>query len=199
MLYLFTLQPSKNRSGNRVRPRNNSVEVSPTSSVTGTTRAIIERTRSATRSGMLSDEKAATLPRKSGGMFVKAHQNGIRNRNIKQNQIKESFVDGTMEEEKAKTQTLPRSYKTGSTKNRTVPDVPNAVINRAQSTNNVMDHGIHLVVSSNSFVSRQKQQIRPVLTVQEKLAQDSPSLPPQVKKCSFKNNNFVRRAAKNNK
>ena len=135
---------------------------------------------------MLSDEKAATLPRKSGGMFVKAHQNGIRNRNIKQNQIKESFVDGTMEEEKAKTQTLPRSYKTGSTKNRTVPDVPNAVINRAQSTNNVMDHGIHLVVSSNSFVSRQKQQIRPVLTVQEKLAQDIPSLPPQVKKCSFK-------------
>ena len=45
-----------------------------------------------------------------------------------------------------------------------------------------MDHGIHLVVSSNSFVSRgQKQPIRPVLTVQEKLTQEVPSLPPQVK------------------
>ena len=46
----------------------------------------------------------------------------------------------------------------------------------------VMDHGIHLVVSSNSFVSRgHKQPIRPVLTVQEKLTQEVPSLPPQVK------------------
>ena len=46
-----------------------------------------------------------------------------------------------------------------------------------------MDHGIHLVVSSNSFVSRgHKQPIRPVLTVQEKLTQEVPSLPPQVKK-----------------
>ena len=46
-----------------------------------------------------------------------------------------------------------------------------------------MDHGIHLVVSSNSFVSRggHKQPIRPVLTVQEKLTQEVPSLPPQVK------------------
>ena len=56
----------------------------------------------------------------------------------------------------------------------------------------VMDHGIHLVVSSNSFVSRgHKQPIRPVLTVQEKLTQEVPSLPPQVKIYTFLHNTAI--------
>ena len=108
---------------------------------------------------MLSEEKAATLPRKSGGMFVKAHQTGLRGKtkNSSNNQIRESFVDdgnngGILVEELddnlPKTQTLPRSYKTGmggnSTKNRNAPSssdqvgaipIPNRPIGRAQSTN----------------------------------------------------------------
>ena len=103
---------------------------------------------------MLSEEKAATLPRKSGGMFVKAHQTGLRKTKNSSNQIRESFVDdgnngGILVEELddnlPKTQTLPRSYKTGmggSTKNRNAPPssdqvgaIPNRPIGRAQSTN----------------------------------------------------------------
>ena len=140
----------------------------------------------------LSEEKAATLPRKSGGMYVKAHQNGMRKlkSGSSSGQIRETFVDdgAGSNDEQQKTQTLPRSYKSGIvTKNRIVPAPPDhavPMISRAQSTNSVMDHGINLIVSSNSFVSRTKPKIiRPVLTVQEKLAQDIPSLPPQVRNC----------------
>ena len=113
---------------------------------------------------MLSEEKAATLPRKSGGMFVKAHhQTGNRKptmnlKNSSSNQmIRESFVDDgngggilvetEIDENLPKTQTLPRSYKTGmsGSKNRNAPStspdqvaipiIPNRPIGRAQSTN----------------------------------------------------------------
>ena len=160
LFFLLFFKPTshpRNRAGNRIRTRNSSLEVSPTSSVTGTTRSIIERTRSATRAGMLSsEEKAATLPRKSGGMFVKAHQTGHRkttiNKNSSNQMIRESFVDDGInngilveDDNKPKTQTLPRSYKTGmggaGSKNRkgstdqvAIP-TPNRPIGRAQSTN----------------------------------------------------------------
>ena len=107
---------------------------------------------------MLSEEKAATLPRKSGGMFVKAHQTGLRGKtkNSSNNQIRESFVDADgnngggilveeLDDNLPKTQTLPRSYKTGmggaGSKNRKGStdqgEIPtsNRPIGRAQSTN----------------------------------------------------------------
>ena len=116
----------------------------------------------------------------------------------------ESFVDH--DDEKERTQTLPRSYKTGG-QNKLVKHSAiskSTSLNRTQSAN-----GVNLVLSSNSFVSStmpngnqtqlqqsqslQQQQskqaiqkpIRPVLTVQEKLAQEMPSLPPQVSERIF--------------
>ena len=104
------------------------------------------------------------------------------------------------EDEKERTQTLPRSYKTGG-QNKLVKQSnisKSTSLSRTQSAN-----GVNLVLSSNSFVSstmpngNQTQQslqqskqaiqkpIRPVLTVQEKLAQEMPSLPPQVSERSF--------------
>ena len=127
---------------------------------------------------------------------MKAHQNGMRKlkSGSSSGQFRETFVDdgAGSNDEQQKTQTLPRSYKSGIvTKKRIVPappDPPVPMISRAQSTNSVMDHGINLIVSSNSFVSRTKPKIiRPVLTVQEKLAQDIPSLPPQVRNLLFCN------------
>ena len=190
--------PSKLRPGGN-RPRLTTAEISPTSSVTaGTTRAIIERTRSS-RITNSADQKAATLPRKGGGLFVKAHE-GARNKIQPKPQQVETFVDNPAdcnEEETAKTQTLPRSYKTGCS-NHNIPDSL-GLVNRTQSTS-VLSNGVNLVLSANSFVSSTmkptgnqaspanadcipiQKPIRPVLTVQEKLAQDLPSLPPQVGK-----------------
>ena len=174
-----------------------SAEISPTSSVTaGTTRAIIERTRS---SRITNDQKAATLPRKGGGIFVKAHEAGrvhkiqaqqVATSTQKPTQIAaaavpESFVDDVNDDHGKTVQTLPRSYKTGCNsslkKKQSLPKQD--LLNTSQLSN-----GVNLVLSANSFVSSTmpngspvpQKPIRPVLTVQEKLAQDLPSLPPQV-------------------
>ena len=138
-------------------------------------------------------------------MFVKAG----KSRNSKARTEPESFVD--LEDEKERTQTLPRSYKTGGQNNQKILLLQQQkklqkhqqnCLNRTPSAN-----GVNLVLSSNSFVSstmpnRQQHHqdanaavsttkpiqkpIRPVLTVQEKLAQEMPSLPPQVSKCLLK-------------
>ena len=142
-------------------------------------------------------EKAATLPRKSSttGLFLKAGKSRSKTRTEP-----ESFVD--LDDEKERTQTLPRSYKTGGQNNQKILlqqqqkklQKQNNSLNRTQSAN-----GVNLVLSSNSFVSSTmpngqpnpdanavstskpiQKPIRPVLTVQEKLAQEMPSLPPQV-------------------
>ena len=144
-------------------------------------------------------EKAATLPRKSSttGLFLKAGKSRSKTRTEP-----ESFVD--LEDEKERTQTLPRSYKTGGQNNQKILlqqqqkklQKQQNSLNRTQSAN-----GVNLVLSSNSFVSSTmpngqpnpdanavavstskpiQKPIRPVLTVQEKLAQEMPSLPPQV-------------------
>ena len=147
-------------------------------------------------------EKAATLPRKSSttGLFLKAGKSRSKTRTEP-----ESFVD--LEDEKERTQTLPRSYKTGGQNNQKILlqqqqkklQKQQNSLNRTQSAN-----GVNLVLSSNSFVSSTmpngqpnpdanavstskpiQKPIRPVLTVQEKLAQEMPSLPPQVRANAF--------------
>jgi hypothetical protein len=129
----------RNRSGNSAAVRATSAEISPTSSVTsGTTRAIIERTRSSRVVGVLvPDDKAATLPRKGVGLFVKANQvprktlqPSFKNKSavvvVHQD---EAFVDDVDDledlepvepDEHTMTQTLPRSYKTGPWSSRSV-------------------------------------------------------------------------------
>lgn len=90
----------------------------------------------------------------------------------------------------SKTQTLPKSYKTR------VKSKDFESNNKPTTKSNLTKTGsVNLVLSANSFVSNNSSNvaksapkskqlnnttvIRPVLTVQEKLAQDSPSLPPQ--------------------
>ena len=132
-------------------------------------------------------------------MYVKAG----RSRTTRPRTEPESFVD---HEDENKTQTLPRSYKTGgqnqskSLQKKLLNHENKNGLSRTQSAN-----GVNLVLSSNSFVSSTmpngqqsngnevstkqpiQKPIRPVLTVQEKLAQEMPSLPPQVSKDYFRN------------
>ena len=107
-------------------------------------------------------------------------------------------------EEHSQTQTLPRSYKVGAKKSDISDQASKSThLSRTQSTNNVVKNqtnhnsalqsDVNLVLSANSFVSstmpncskQNMKPIRPVLTVQEKLAQDLPSLPPQVIICNL--------------
>ena len=133
-------------------------------------------------------------------MYVKAG----RSRTTRPRTEPESFVD---HEDENKTQTLPRSYKTGgqnqskSLQKKLLNHENKNGLSRTQSAN-----GVNLVLSSNSFVSSTmpngqpnpdanavavstskpiQKPIRPVLTVQEKLAQEMPSLPPQVRANAF--------------
>ncbi len=164
-------------SGRQIRT--SSVDVSPRS---GTTRAIIERTKSS-RAKNPDQLKTGSLPRKRGNLFVKA---GQAPRRYEVNPAQQNHNPEQV-------QTLPRSYKhnekTVLEKSMSITNLdhtrgnPETEIDPPKFRENPDSSGVNLVVSAGSFVSNtlpKTKKVKPILTVQETLSQDLQSLPPQV-------------------